>query len=101
MHVNTHAWLKVMKSCLHAHVVSFDSPSPFSRFTRLRLLFLHGHFETNLTDALIHTFFPNFPGPKARVERTLHERRAVWLPGQVRPYHRLFAQGVRQEYFRG
>ena len=44
-----------------------------SCFTRLRLLFLHGHFETNFTDAPVHTILPNFPGPKARVKRTPHE----------------------------
>ena len=37
------------------------------------LLFLHGHFETNLTDAPVHTILPNFPDPKARVKRTPHE----------------------------
>ena len=39
------------------------SPSPFSCFTRLRLPFLHGHFETNLTDEHIRTILPNFPLP--------------------------------------
>ena len=66
----THAWLKIavrMSSSL------FVAPSPFSCFTRLRLLFLHGHFETNLTDALIHPFLPNFPDLKAQVKRTPHE----------------------------
>ena len=48
----------------------FISPSPFSCFTRLRLLFLHGRFETDLTDAPVRTVLPNFPDPKARVKRT-------------------------------
>ena len=37
------------------------------------LLFLHGHFGTNLTDALISMVLPNFPDPKARVKRIPHE----------------------------
>ena len=70
----THAWFKDMKryvacacrlssSCLHllpSHV------SPVS-------VCCSGHFETNLTDALVHTVLPNFPDPKTRVKRTLHE----------------------------
>ena len=37
----------VHKCWSYAHVVSLlTSPSPFSRFTHLRLLFLHSHFET-------------------------------------------------------
>ena len=31
----------------------------------LRLLFLHGHFETNLTDAPVRTTLRNFPDPKS------------------------------------
>ena len=67
----THALLKVMKKMF---VACACRPSWFlSCFTRLRLLFLHGHFETNLTDAPVHTIRPNFPGPKAGVKRTPHE----------------------------
>ena len=59
---------RTRKGMLRAYVVSLSiSPSPFSCFTRLSLLFLHGHFETNLTDALIHTILPNcFPTQKRR-----------------------------------
>ena len=68
------AQVHIKKCWSHAHVVSLlTSPSPFSRITHLRLLFLHGRFETNLTDAPVHTILPNFPDPKARVKRTLHE----------------------------
>ena len=53
------------KSCLPcACRLLLISLSPFSWFTRLRLLFLHGHFET-ITDALIHTILPNFPELKS------------------------------------
>ena len=79
---HTHAWLEVMKRyvacvclCLTFSLLIFH-------------LFLQGHFETNLTDALIHTILPNFPDPKARVKRTLHMNEQVWLSGQVRPQHR-------------
>ena len=64
----------VHKKMLRAYVVLLlTSPSPFPCFTRLPLLFLHGHSETKLTDALIHTLLPNFPDPKAPVKRTLHK----------------------------
>ena len=49
---HTHAWLKVMKKVIVACACRL-SPSPFSCFTRLPLLFLHGHFETNVTEALM------------------------------------------------
>ena len=65
---------RTRKDIMCAYVVSLlISPSLFSCFTRLSPLFLHGHFETNLTDALIHTFLPNFLHPTARVKRTQHE----------------------------
>ena len=67
----THAWLKVMKKMFVACACRLSWF--LSCFTRLRLLFLHGHFETNSTDAPVHTIRPNFPGPKARVKRTPHE----------------------------
>ena len=47
------------------------SPSPFSCVTVS--VCCSGHFDTNLTDALVHTILPNFPDPKARGKRTLHE----------------------------
>ena len=62
-----------MKNGLHAHVVSLDFAFSLLMFQPSSLLFLHGHFETNLTDALIHIFLPNFPDTEARVKRTLHE----------------------------
>ena len=67
----THAWLKVMKNVFVACACRLSWF--LSCFARLRLLFLHGHFETNFTDAPVHTILPNFPGPKARVKRTPHE----------------------------
>ena len=67
----THTWLKVVKGVLHAHVVSLLN------LTISLLTFhpssLHGHFETNLTDAPVHTILPNFADLKARVKRTPHE----------------------------
>ena len=52
--------------------------SPISHLMiHLSLLFLDGHLETNpdydFTDSDIHEILPNFPDPKARVKRTLHE----------------------------
>ena len=59
---HTHAWLKDTKryvACVCRLSLSI-SPSLSSCFTRLIKLFPDGHFETNLTDALIHTILPNF-----------------------------------------
>ena len=65
----------------------FASPSPFSCFTRLCLLFVHGHFETNLADTLTRTILPNFADPKSAGQANSARGRAVWLLGQVRPSH--------------
>ena len=63
---HSHAWFMVTyKVCCVRMSSLLISPSPFSCFIRLRLLFLHGHFETNLTDAFIHTVLQNFPDPKS------------------------------------
>ena len=57
--------------CVHfAHFRACRTHTHGSRSWRRCLLH---DFETNLTDALVHTFLPNFPDPKARVKRTPHE----------------------------
>ena len=95
----THALLKVMKKMF---VACACRPSWFlSCFTRLRLLFLHGHFETNLTDAPRPHDPAELSRPKSAGQAHSARGRAVWLPGHVRPPHRLWAQRVRQDHFRG
>ena len=41
------------------------------------------------------------PRPKSAGQVHSARGRGVWLPGQVRPQHRLWAQRVRQDHFRG
>ena len=90
------------KKCL-THVVSLHLAVSVLMFhTRLRLLFLHGHFETNLTDAPVRTVLPNFPDPKARVKRT--SARATSSFGHLAKsvLHTSYEpKGARQDHFCG
>ena len=60
----------------------------------------HSRLTTSLT---IPSTRPcrTFPSWKRRPCATPHLHREVWLPGQVRSKHRLWAQRVRQDHFRG
>ena len=46
-------------------------------------------------------FVELFPIRKRGSSALPHERRGVWLPGRRHALHRLWAQGVRQDHFRG
>ena len=62
------------------------------------LCFLHSHFETNLTDALIHTFLPICPDSQARVKRTLLEdQQFLVTKPNPSPTHRGGPQGLDLE----
>ena len=70
------------------------------------LLFLHGHFETTPDlrphwRSRPHVLAELSHNEKRRTCATPHMHREVWLPGQVRSKHRLWAQRVRQDHFRG
>ena len=54
-----------------------------------------------LIDFPVHTFLPYLPVLKAQGMRISARGREVWLSGQVRPQHRLWAQRVRQDHFCG
>ena len=94
MRVHIHAWLKgAKKSFLWKRVVSLHLA--FSLLVpHPSLLFPHGHFETTRSCRTCLSL-------KRRTCATPHMHRKVWLPGQVRCKHRLWAKEVRQEYFRG
>ena len=95
---HTQAWLKVMKkvfvacACLHTH-------DPFFFFV-LAFLSLGTSRPTSPTHPSVRSC-RTFPTQKRGSSALPHQRRAVWLLGQVRSPHRFLAQGVRWENFRG
>ena len=89
----------VSKRCL-LHVYH-TSPSCFLYLmSHPSLLFIDGHFETipDLTSTRSCRIYLSW---KRRASAPPHEQRGVWLSGQVRPQHRLWAQEVRQNLFCG
>ena len=87
---HTHAWLKcLLKGCLH---VCHVSPS------RLLCLMFHQSFAVSVRLSLslstfpVHTFLPYLLVLNAQGMRISPRGREVWLSGQVRPQHRLWAE---------
>ena len=89
--------------CMHMSLISI-SPSPFSCLT-------HPCWSRTVTSRLLPATtsltIPStrscstYLSQKRRTHATPHEHRGVWLPGQIRSQHRLWAQKVRREYFHG
>ena len=100
---HTHAWLKlqvVSKRCL-LHMYHTSPSCLLHLMSHPSLLFLDGHFETTLHFD-VHTFLSYLLVLKcAGHAAPPHEQREVWLSGQVRLQHRLWAQEVRQNHFSG
>ena len=94
MRCHIHAWLKGAKKVLCTCVVSLYLAFS-SLMSHPSLLFLHGHFEPTFPSA---PFLPYFLVLKAQGMRNSARGREVWLSGQVRPHHRLWAQRVRQDH---
>ena len=98
------AWLKGVEK-VFAHVSSlFMSLSPFSWFTYPCCSLTVTSRPLPTTTSLTPTSTSScrtFPSWKRRTCATPHLHRELWLPGQIRCKHRLRAQEVRQDHFRG
>ena len=91
----THGSRLSKKVFAFVHVVYLRLAFSTLMFRPPSLLFPHGHFDTTFPSA---QSLPSFIRPKAP-SALPHERRGVWLPGQVRSPHRLWAQAARQDHF--
>ena len=93
-------WLKCLSIRFFAYVSHLSiSPSPVSCFTHpcCSLTVTSRPFLTLTSTRSCRTYLSQ----KCRACASPHEQREVWLSGQVRPQHRLWAQEVRQDHFCG
>ena len=82
----------------------FISPSPFSWFTYPCCSLMVTSRPLPTTTSLTPTstcYCRTFPSWKRRTCATPHLHRKVWLLGQIRCKHRMWAQEVRQDHFCG